>query len=107
MVDALINPSILTWSRERAGFTVPEIASKLKVKPEQLLQWEEGTKKPTFKQAQNFAYRTHIPFGYLYLKQPPEEEVLLPDLRTIGDHPLNQYSLELKDTLRMTLERQE
>lgn len=29
------------------------------------------------------------------------------DLRTIGDHPLNQYSLELKDTLRMTLERQE
>jgi len=107
MADALINPSILTWARERAGFAVPEIASKLKVKPEQLLQWEEGTKKPTFKQAQNFAHRTHIPFGYLYLEQPPEEEVLLPDLRTIGDHPLNQYSLELKDTLRMTLERQE
>lgn len=107
MAEALINPIILTWARERAGFAVDEIAKKLNIKPENFLLWEQGKKKPTFKQAQSFAQKTFIPFGYLYLQTPPEEEILLPDLRTIGDHPLNQYSLELKDTLRMTLERQE
>jgi|SRR5690625_337311 len=106
MAEALINPSILVWARERAGLAVPEIAKKLNVKPEQLLQWEEGTKKPTFKQAQNFAQKTYIPFGYLYLEQTPEEKVPLPDCRTIGDHPINQYSPELQTTIHMALERQ-
>src|SRR5690625_4965370 len=107
MAQALINPSILIWARERAGLAVPEIAKKLNVKPEQFLQWEEGTKKPTFKQAQNFAQKTYIPFGYLYLKQAPEEEVRLPDCRTIGDHPIKQYSPHLPTTTHMDVERHE
>lgn len=105
MTKALINPSILTWALERAGMTVSEIAKKLHIQPDQFLLWQQGEKKPTFKQAQNFAHKTYIPFGYLYLNQPPKEEVLLPDLRTIGDHPIGQYSLALKDTIRSTLER--
>lgn len=72
----------------------------------QFLLWQQGDKKPTVKQAQDFANKTYIPFGYLYLNQPPEEEILLPDLRTIGDHPIGEYSLALKDTIRGALERQ-
>lgn len=107
MVGALINPRILTWALERAGITVADISKKLNIKPEQFLLWQQGEKKPTFKQAQDFAKKTFIPFGYLYLNQPPKEEVLLPDLRTIGDHPIGKYSLELTDTIRSALERQE
>lgn len=107
MADAFINPSILTWARKRADVTVPVIAAKIRVKPEQILLWERGEKRPTLRQAQLFAHKTNIPLGYLYLRTPPKEELLLPDLRTIGDHPAKGYSAELRDTLRMTLERQE
>lgn len=106
MAKALINPEILVWARERAGLTVPQIAKKLSITPEQYLRWEAAEAKPTFNQAQNFAHKTYIPFGYLYLDTAPEEPVLLPDLRTIGDHPVKQYSLELRDTINMALERQ-
>ena len=107
MAQAFINPSILTWARERAGLAVSGIAAKIKVKPEQVSLWERGEKRPTLRQAQLFAHKTNIPLGYLYLRTPPKEELLLPDLRTMGDHPVQGYSAELRDTLRMTLERQE
>src|SRR5690625_4973293 len=107
MPDEFINPSILTWARKRADVTVPVIAAKIRVKPEQILLWERGEKRPTLRQAQLFAHKTNIPLGYLYLRTPPKEELLLPDLRTMGDHPVEGYSAELRDTLCMTLERQE
>lgn len=104
MAQAFINPSILTWARERAGLAVSGIAAKIKVKPEQVSLWECGEKRPTLRQAQLFAHKTNIPLGYLYLRTPPKEELLLPDLRTMGDHPVQGYSAELRDTLRMTFD---
>ena len=70
---ARINPDILTWARERAQLSVSALASKLGVPDDKIDAWERAEKPPTFKQAQDFATKTHIPFGYLYLKQPPEE----------------------------------
>ncbi|XSG84726.1 MAG: helix-turn-helix domain-containing protein, partial [Methylohalobius sp. ZOD2] len=81
---ARINPDILTWARERARLSVSELAAKLKVSKDKIEAWERGDQPPTFIQAQAFASKTHISFGYLYLKQPPEESLLLPDLRTVG-----------------------
>ncbi|EAV2866431.1 ImmA/IrrE family metallo-endopeptidase [Salmonella enterica] len=107
MVEALVNPKILVWARERAGFTVQKIAEKLSVKSEKVESWESGDKKPTFRQAQTFADKTYIPFGYLFLSAPPQEKLPLPDLRTIGDHPVGRFSLDLKDTIRNTVEQQE
>jgi len=107
MAQAFVNPTLLTWARERAGFTVAEISKKLSVKPEQVEAWEAGEKKPTFRQAQNFADKTFTPLGFLFLQKPPKEELLLPDLRTVGDHPVGEFSLALQDTILGAVERQE
>lgn len=107
MVEALVNPSILAWARERAGFTVSKLAEKLKLRQEQIEAWEAGGEKPTFHQAQTFADKTYVPFGYLFLKEPPSEELPIPDLRTIGDRPVGDFSLDLKDTIRSTFARLE
>lgn len=48
---------------------------------------EQGLLCPTFRQAQTFADKTFIPFGYLFLSEPPRETLPIPDLRTVGDHP--------------------
>ncbi|MEZ5593895.1 MAG: XRE family transcriptional regulator [Gammaproteobacteria bacterium] len=104
---ARINPDILNWARERAQLSVPALASKLKVTEDKIEAWESGEQPPTFKQAQNFASKTHIPFGYLYLKHPPEENLPLPDLRTVsGRHP-NRPSPELIEIAQTILRRQE
>ncbi|WP_459203290.1 helix-turn-helix transcriptional regulator, partial [Pseudomonas fragariae (ex Marin et al. 2024)] len=60
----------------RAGLSAAQVARKLPVKPERVVEWEAGEAKPTFLQAQKWASVAHVPFGFLFLLQPPVE--LLP-----------------------------
>lgn len=104
---ARINPDILSWARERAQLSISALASKLKVPEDKIDAWERGEKQPTFKQAQTFAARTHVPFGYLYLRQPPKETLPLPDLRTVDGQAPNRLSSELIEMVQIVLRRQE
>lgn len=104
---AFVNPSLLTWSRERAGLSTEQVAKKLPVKPDRVQSWEAGETKPTFLQAQKWASVAHIPFGFLFLQQPPVEQLPLPDLRTVGGIAPQRPSLELLDTVRDAIRKQD
>ncbi|SDO14818.1 Zn-dependent peptidase ImmA, M78 family [Pseudomonas arsenicoxydans] len=104
---ALVNPSLLIWSRERAGLSTEQVAKKLPVKPDRVEEWEAGETKPTFLQAQKWASLAHIPFGFLFLQQPPVEQLPLPDLRTVGGLSPQRPSLELLDTVRDAIRKQD
>lgn len=106
MTQAFVNPTMLSWARRRAGLAVSALARKLGVDPEKISAWETGELMPTFRQAQQFAHHTYIPFGYLFLRQPPEEVLPIPDLRTVGDHAPETVSLNLRDTLHDVMQRQ-
>ncbi len=107
MATANVNTAMLTWARERAGFSVPEFAHKLTTNEERLLKWEAGEQSLTFNQAMQFADKAHIPFGYLFLSIPPVEKLPIPDLRTLESKPLHQPSAELLDLVKLMLQRQE
>ncbi|NIG74706.1 ImmA/IrrE family metallo-endopeptidase [Klebsiella sp. Ap-873] len=98
MARAFINYKMLTWARERASLSTAYVADKMK-KPRELIEkWEAGTEPLTFAEAHKFADLTHIPFGFLYLDQPGEDNLPIPDRRTIGSRDVD-VSVELRDTL--------
>jgi|FLOH01.1.fsa_nt_gi Zn-dependent peptidase ImmA (M78 family)/transcriptional regulator with XRE-family HTH domain len=99
MTQALITPSVLEWARNRAFMTIDALSDKLSVKTEKIAMWEKGDAKPTFKQAQNVAKALQVPFGYLFLTQPPEEALLIPDLRTIRDSAPQEISATFRELL--------
>lgn len=103
---ARINPEMLAWAQERARLSPTALADKLKISEEKLNAWGTGEKPLTFKQAKTFADKTYIPFGYLYLKKPPVEQLLLPDLRTIGGEQPQRPSAELLDIVKIVMQRQ-
>lgn len=107
MTQALINPALMIWSRRRAGLSAAELAQSMIVKEDKVRAWEAGEARPTFRQAQQWADRLHIPFGFLFLKEPPKEVLPLPDLRTVGSAPLQPPSVDLLDTVRDVLRKQE
>lgn len=107
MAQALVNPEILSWARDRAGLSLSVLAKKMRVNEARLSAWESGEQKPTFKQARKLANKVYIPFGFLFLPKPPEENLMLPDLRTVGSHEHNDFSVDLKDTINDVITRQQ
>ncbi|MGH6637801.1 MAG: XRE family transcriptional regulator [Polaromonas sp.] len=103
---AYVNPQILRWMRERNGLSMDEAAAISGMTSEQLASWEVGESRPTFRQAQKLAQALHTPFGYLFLAEPPIEDLPLPDLRTMGGAPVPRPSVDLLDTIRQSLQRQ-
>ena len=107
MNEAMINPEIVHWARERAGMAPADLAGKLKQKPEKLLEWEQGKSRPSFAQAQKLASQLRVPFGYLFLKEPPEAPLPIPDLRTVGSRVSPELGQNFRDLLNDVLLKQE
>lgn len=107
MTTANINPEMLIWARERSGIPVSEFARKNRVTEERLQKWEFGERSLTFNQAMRFAEKAYVPFGYLFLAEPPEEALPIPDLRTLEGQGVQWPSGELLDLVKLMLQRKE
>ena len=107
MTAAIINTHMLTWARERIGFSLPEFAEKFGVDESRLFEWESGERHMTFIQAMKYAKKAYIPFGYLFLPEPPAEKLPIPDLRVVDGVRPSEPSAELIDLIKLMFQRQE
>jgi len=103
MTRVAVEGTMLRWARERAGRTRESLTPKF----DRVADWETGEVQPTLKQLEAFARAVHVPIGYLFLSEPPEEPVPIPDFRTIADQPLQRASPDLLDTVYLCQQRQE
>lgn len=97
-----VKPELLRWARERLGCSVEDFGARFK----KLVEWERGEAQPTFKQLEDFARATHVPFGYFFLPAPPVERIPIPDLRTIRHQEISHPSPNLLETIYTMQRRQ-
>jgi Zn-dependent peptidase ImmA (M78 family) len=102
-VRADVRPELLVWARERSGLEVDDLTHRFP----RLEEWELGTRAPTLKQLEGFASATRTPVGFLFLAEPPEEHVPIPDYRTMGDARVDRPSPDLLETIFQCQQRQE
>jgi Zn-dependent peptidase ImmA (M78 family)/DNA-binding XRE family transcriptional regulator len=106
--NAHISPAVLQWARKRARMTVAALAQRANVNVDKVNEWERGNRRPTFRQARHLAGALHIPFGYLFLSEPPTEQLQLPDFRRVRTQAaMEQPSAELIDTINDILVKQQ
>ena len=103
MIRVPVNPELLRWARERANIAQEDLESKFN----KLADWENGQVKPTLKQLESFAKAVHVPFGYLFLPEPPQEAIPIPDFRTFEGLTVTRPSPNLLDTIYSCQERQD
>lgn len=104
---AYITPELLTWAIERSGLDRADVAKAIKVQPNHLEAWEKGYGFPQFNKALELAKVLRVPFGYLYLSEPPEIEIPLPDFRTLKDKQSRKPSIDFLDALYQAMSQQE
>jgi transcriptional regulator with XRE-family HTH domain len=90
-----IRPELVRWARERARLPAEALAKRFP----RLAEWKSGAAKPTLRQLEEFANATTTPLGYLFLPEPPEEALPIPDFRTLADRPIGRPSPNLLDTV--------
>ena len=97
-----VNPDLLGWALERAGVSADVLLGKFP----KLREWLTGELAPTLKQLEAFAAATHTAIGLLFLPQPPEEPLPIPDFRTLPEARLSRPSADLLDTIYLCQQRQ-
>jgi len=98
-----IRPEMLRWARERANLDIQRL-----VKPfPKLESWEKGEAVPTLKQLEKLAKAVRVPVGYLFLPEPIEEKIPIPDFRTMGGNQYSRPSPNLLETIYVCQQRQD
>jgi Zn-dependent peptidase ImmA (M78 family)/transcriptional regulator with XRE-family HTH domain len=100
MTRVQVKPELLRWACERSRIDELE----LRVRFPQVEAWERGEKQPTIKQLEAFAKATHVPFGYMFLAEAPEEPLPIADCRERSPGP---PSGDLLDTIYAAQRRQD
>src|SRR5882757_1826036 len=95
-VKALINPAMLTWAREQAGYSLADAARKLGIDEARLQGLESGEEIPTFARLLDMADHYKRPVSLFYLKQPPKGWQPIQDFRRLpggGFSPQLTYAI--------------
>jgi len=103
MTRIAIQPNMIQWACERAGFGMTDLEHRFP----NLSRWHRGESQPTLKQVEAFAKATYTPVGYLFLQEPPVERVPIPDYRAGGEGDIRHPSPDLLDTIYVCQQRQE
>lgn len=82
--EVVLAPRVLSWARERASLTPQQLSERLHVPLDRVTAWERDGRLP-LSDVQKLAGKTHTPFGYLFLPNPPDETPDLPDFRVLRD----------------------
>lgn len=98
-----VNPKLLQWAQDRARLEADELRKKFPHYDD----WLKGETKPTLKQLEKFAAQTYTPFGFFFLPEPPDEQLPIPDFRTVKDRKIARPSPHLLDTIHTMQVRQE
>lgn len=107
--EAIINPEVLLWARESAGFRVEEAAKKAQLKSEKLLACEYGEQRLTISQLRKLSNVYKRPLAFFYLPKPPVSEIDsdIQDFRRLNAEEEKSFSPELRIEIRKTKYRRE
>lgn len=102
-----MNPDLLVWAREKAGFHASVAARKLHVEEAELLRWEAGEARPTIVQLRKAAEVYRRPLALFFLPEPPRGINTLHDYRLHAGQEAGLLSPELSAALQTARERRE
>lgn len=80
-----VTPAVITWARERAGYSVDELTAKFK----NLAEWEAGTAFPTYPQLEQLSDKLKVPVAVFFFPGPPDTVPIRESFRTL---PEEQFS---------------
>lgn len=90
-----VNPELIAWARERAGYSPDDAAEKFK----KIASWEAGEASPTYPQLEQLAEAFKIPIAVFFFPNPPELPPINETFRTLPEDELAQIPRKVRQLL--------
>lgn len=98
-INVNINPSVLLWARQEAGYNIDEVATKLSVNSDRYKVWEKEGKDIPFGKLQNLATYYKRQIAVFFLPEVPAKIKKPKDYRNLSPAD-SSFSKEILLTLR-------
>lgn len=96
-----VNPTMLRWARERAGYSLEDIAAGFRKDVNEIASWEEGETNPTYNQLERLAYTYYKrPIALFFFPDPPDEPEPSESFRTLPDFEIQNLQPDTRHALR-------
>ena len=93
-----ITPEVLTWARERAGYSLEELGSIRE--PADIQAWEQGTAAPTYAEMDALARLFRISSAVFFFPEPPDMPIPPRDFKTLGEDAFHRFNPRLRQLIR-------
>src|SRR5450759_4465939 len=102
-----VNPTILKWAREKAGYSLEDIARSFGKEVQEIHQWEIGEATPTYSQLEKISYSLYKrPIALFFFPEPPGEPDPNQSFRTIPDFEIRNLTPDTRRIIREAYARQ-
>lgn len=91
-----ITPSIVTWARSRAGFSIGEAEKVFR----KISQWESGETLPTYPQLEQLSEKFKVPVAVFFFPEAPDVPAIDETFRTLSQDDLNNIPAKIRLLLR-------
>lgn len=91
-----VKPALITWARERAGFSLDEAAARFS----KIAVWEAGEASPTYPQLEQMAKTFKLPIAVFFFPEPPDLPPIGESFRTLPEAEFEQIPWRVRLLLR-------
>ncbi len=91
-----INPDIIRWARDRAGYDLDTAMQKFA----SIAAWEAGEASPTYPQIERLAEVFKVPVAVFFFPEPPQLPPIRDSFRTLPDAEFQQIPRHIRFLLR-------
>lgn len=97
MAEAMpITPAVVTWARERAGFSMDAAISDFR----KIVEWEAGEAFPSYPQLEKMAEKFKVPVAVFFFPAPPDLPPIEETFRTLGPDQIAEIPPRIRLLLR-------
>ena len=93
-----ITPEVITWARERLGYTLEALVEKRK-EFKKVAEWESGKSRPTYRQLEKLAKELWLPVAVFFFPDPPETPKIEETFRTLGSEQFGEIPTSIRKLL--------
>lgn len=91
-----ITPALVTWARERAGYSLEEAQAEFR----KIAEWEGGDLSPTYPQLEKLADKFKVPVAVFFFPEPPDLPPIGESFRTLGSELFQEIPPKIRLLLR-------